>query len=244
MPVKRIISILFCLLPVILLYSQKTEQDVLQLKNGSILYGKILENKPGEYVRIEIIGNNQLVLRQDEIAGKSRKVAESSTGWDLDKKVKIASALHFMGGSASSEGFSITPSYEFPFRMRTGIGTGIDFFDYQVLPVFADISYTVLKNSLSPVVYVHGGYSFPLEKPATDYWAQTEYKGGFLASVGAGIQKSFKNHNTFVFSLGYRYQRLKKITEYNAWYESTFTQKDTRIDHLNRIKVTLAFLFN
>ena len=220
------------------------QPDILQLKNGSILYGTILENKVGEYIRIEIIGKNQLVFPYNEIDKMSREGTPVTTTPVAKSLIDITSSLNFYGGSNNSAGFLITAAYNFPFRLSAGVGTGIDMFQYQVLPISAEITYLLLKTSLTPILYCRTGYSFPLSKAQSDAWSNPEYKGGILAGAGAGIRKSFSNHNALLFSIGYRYQKLRRTTEYYPFISEMPVQFDERIDHFNRINFSIGFQFN
>jgi len=225
--------------------SQCQQPDILQLKNGSILYGTILENKVGEYIRIEVVGKNQLVFPYNEIDKISREETPVLFAPVAKSPIDITTTLNFYGGSNNSAGFQIKASYNLPFRLSVGMGTGIDMVHYQVLPISADVSYVILNSSLSPFIYGRTGFSFPLSKAQSDAWINPEYKGGILAGAGVGIRKSFSNHNAFLFSIGYRYQKLRKITEYYPWYGDTqAVQFDERIDHLNRINISIGFQFN
>jgi hypothetical protein len=219
------------------------EQDVVYLKNGSILYGKLLEVIPGDKVRLEIIGNNQLVFTFNEIEKISKAEPTSKKNSEAFNNIRLSGNIHFFGGSNNSAGFSITPHYHFPCRISTGIGTGLEIFDYQVMPVFADISYQVFKGNFSPYLYARSGYTFPLSKAQSDYYSHPEYKGGILAGAGIGLRKEFRNKNALLFSVGYRYQKLRTITTYDYWYDGQ-TQTDERIDHLNRINISLGLQFN
>lgn len=42
-------------------------QDVLYLKNGSVVRGSIIRQQPGEWVRILMVGGSVLVVRQQDI---------------------------------------------------------------------------------------------------------------------------------------------------------------------------------
>ena len=62
---KRILILLFVIFPIII-FSQ-TEVDVLKLKNGDIIKGKIIENKINQYIRIELQGGSILTYEYEEI---------------------------------------------------------------------------------------------------------------------------------------------------------------------------------
>lgn len=49
------------------IYSQKNYQDVVYLKNGSVIRGIITEQIPNKYIKIETVGDNIFVFQVDEI---------------------------------------------------------------------------------------------------------------------------------------------------------------------------------
>lgn len=238
--VTRLLLFVFILLAISL---RAQEQDVVYLKNGSILYGKLLEVTPGDKVRLEIVGNNQLVFRFDEIEKISYAEQSAPTKSAFFENIRLSADIHFLGGSSHNAGFAVTPHYRFPCRFSAGIGTGLESFDYQVMPVFADLSYQLFNRSFSPYLYARSGYTFPLSKAQSDYYSHPEYKGGILAGAGIGLRKEFRNKNALLFSVGYRYQKLRTVTTYQYWYDGQ-TQTDERIDHLNRINISLGLQFN
>lgn len=226
-----------------LIQAQEKGQDAVYLKNGSILYGKILEYTEGKEVKIEIIGHNVLVFPVSEVEKTAYKLMENAN-YVPQKGIILGSSLSFLGGSNNSLGFNFSTDYQFANRMSTGLGTGVEFFTYQVLPVYAEFNYSVLKSRLTPFFYAKAGYSFPLSKPTEEYWTSPDYKGGILASAGMGIRKDFQNNFSLLFSLGYRYQKLRTVTQYNPWYYGqNIGESMTRIDHLKRINVSVGFLF-
>jgi hypothetical protein len=55
-------------------------EDVIYLKDGSIIRGVILEEVPGETYKIEIAGGSVLVFEADEVKKIVREIGESGTG--------------------------------------------------------------------------------------------------------------------------------------------------------------------
>lgn len=241
--ISFLLSFFLCTLFPGLIQAQEKGQDAVYLKNGSILYGKILEYTEGKEVKIEIIGHNVLVFPVSEVEKTAYKLMGNANN-EPQKGITLGSSVSFLGGSSSSLGFNFNTSYLFANRMSAGLGTGVEFFSYQVLPVYAEFNYYMLKTGLTPYFYAKGGYSFPLSKPYNDYWANPEYKGGILASAGMGLRKDFHNSLSLLFSVGFRYQKLRTYTEYYPWYSGQSTSESmTRIDHLKRINVSIGFLF-
>jgi len=221
----------------------QSREDIVYLYNGSILKGKVIENIKGVHTSIEIVGRNiivipdtaiKMILMDQKIVSKDRE--------NLATPVEMKANVNFYGGSQNSGGFTFITSYHFPFRLATGAGLGIEWFDHQQIPFMADITYSFLKGSWSPYIYAQGGYAIPLSQKGDDDW--TEFHGGALAGIGAGMRFNFSKRNALVFSIGYRYQKTETVTDPYPW-SSTWPQYETiRYDEYNRITFSFGFLFN
>jgi len=141
----------------------QTREDVIYLNNGSILRGKVSENIKNVQYTIEIVGRNvivvpdsniKMILFNQVIPSKDRKIVASP--------VEMASCVNFYGGTENSGGFTFITSYLFPFRLSTGVGVGIEWFEHQQIPFIADVKYYFLKGTWSPCVYAQCGYAIPL----------------------------------------------------------------------------------
>jgi hypothetical protein len=221
----------------------QNKEDVLYLYNGSILRGKLIESISGDHATIEMLGRNTLVIPDSAIKIILRdQVIPPKERENNASRVEMAASPAFYGGSTNSGGFTFITSYRFPFRLSTGIGVGIEWFDHQQIPFFADFKYSFLKGSWSPYVYAQCGYAVPLTKnPEGDY---SEYYGGVLAGTGAGMRFDFTKHNAIIFSLGYRYQKTKTVTGSYPWYSSYPQYETIRYDEFNRLTFSFGFVFN
>ncbi len=223
------------------LYAQSSE-DVVYLKNGSILRGKVIENVTGVRTSIEIIGHNLIVIPDSAVKmilmdqKSSTGVRENAAG-----PLEVSANVSFYGGEQRSGGFTFIPSYRFPFRLAVGAGIGVEWFDHQQIPFFADAKYSFLKGSWSPYVYAQGGYSIPMTKSNDGDYA--DYYGGAMAGIGGGLRFDFSKHNALIFSLGYRYQKTKTVMGYYPWM-SSMQSETTRYDEYNRLAFSFGFLFN
>jgi hypothetical protein len=221
----------------------QSREDIIYLYNGSILKGKVIENITGVHTSIEIVGRNiivipdtaiKMILMDQKIVSKDRE--------NLATPVEMKANVNFYGGSQNSGGFTFITSYRFPFRLATGVGLGIEWFDHQQIPFMADITYSFLKGSWSPYIYAQGGYAVPLSQKGDDDW--TEYHGGALAGTGAGMRFNFSKRNALVFSIGYRYQKTETVTNPYPWSSSWPQYETIRYDEYNRITFSFGFLFN
>jgi len=221
----------------------QSKEDVVYLKNGSILKGKVTENITGVQTTIEIVGHNiivvpdsliKMILMDQKIPAANRENKASP--------VEMSAGVSFYGGSQNSGGFTFITSYRFPFRLAVGAGMGIEWFDHQQVPFMADVRYYFLKGSWSPYVYAQGGYAVPLSQKGDDEW--TEYHGGALAGTGAGMRFNFAKRNALFFSIGYRYQKTETVTNPSP-SSSTWPQyENIRYDEYNRMTFSFGFLFN
>lgn len=230
------------------LFAQSTE-DIVYLNNGSILRGKITEKVSGNHVTIEMAGRNLLVIPDSVIKlVLTDQVVPAKNRENNASPVEMAASVSFFGGSKNSAGCSFITSYRFPFRLSTGVGIGNEWFDRQQIPFIADIKYNFLKGSWSPYVYAQTGYAIPLSKKLEGenmwYNPNVEYYGGVLAGVGGGMRFDFTGHNALIFSVGYRYQKTKTVTDNNYWSSSSYIEETIKYDEYNRMTFSVGFLFN
>jgi hypothetical protein len=221
----------------------QTREDAVYLKDGSVFRGKVTENISGVKTTIETEGRNTFVLPDslikmilfDQVIPQKERVNNASP-------VEMAASVNFYGGSENSGGFTFITSYHFPFRLSTGVGVGIEWFDRQQIPFMADVKYYFLKGSWSPCLYAQGGYAVPLSK--NDEQSYQEYYGGMLAGAGAGMRFNFNKRNALVFNFGYRYQKTKTLSGYYGWLSSYPQYETERYDTYNRLTFSFGFLFN
>jgi hypothetical protein len=237
--------LLFALCAVLMtggLYAQSKE-DVVYLNNGSILRGKVIENISGVRTSIEMVGRNILVVPDSAV--KMILMDQAVKSKDQENKtspVEMAANASFYGGEKNNGGFTFITAYHFPCRLSVGAGMGIEWFDQQQIPFMADVKYCFLKGSSSPYLYALGGYAVPLSKKADgDY---SDYYGGPLAGIGAGFRFNFTKRNALVFSVGYRYQKIKTVYGSYPWLSSYQPYETIRYDEFNRLVFSFGFLFN
>ena len=207
-------------------------------------------------MKIEIVGNNVLVIPENEIQKivMREKTAEKNTTEETLKPVQpsiieIFPQIHLFGGSDQTWGFTTAVAYKLPFRLSTGVGTGVEWFNGAMLPAFACVNYKILPGTLSPFVYGQAGYAFSIDnsRDKNYYYSkqnQNNY-GGFLAGIGAGLRKDISANTSITFSIGYRYQQTKITSEYYPYDGGDPSQitKTERTEKFNRIALSVGFLF-
>lgn len=215
------------LLGSISVFAQKKMQDVVYLKNGSILRGQLVNTENTATISILITGNNLLVFDAAEV---DKITAEPKRTAPEIKKTGFANTTELgllAGGNNSSPALSLITinGYTFNPYLTVGVGVGIQFWwdMYQgngwyyyngtgkIFPLFADIRGDVLpKSRITPVYYVRAGYGF-----ATSPNEATNSKGGVMLGAGAGFKIRGSENIGWFLSVGYNYQ--KNYSEYPIW---------------------------
>lgn len=94
-----------------------------------------------------------------------------------------------------------------------GLATGMDFYRFRTIPLYADIRYRFLKGPGQVFVYTNTGYHFAwaTTKEKMNVWQGTStVNGGVHLAAGAGYQFNLKNKYAVLISTGYTY---KQVTE-------------------------------
>jgi len=229
-------------------YAQEGLQDVIYLKNGSIVRGDVIEYKFGEYVKILSSGQNVWVFESDEI----EKIAKEDAV-PLKNKIEFKEKGYFnvsdVGALAGSNSWGstlsfsvlITNGYKFENRISVGLVTGLEVMRIVAIPALAEFRFDFTKGKTSPFVAVRGGYSFPLtnfESVANN----PTYQGGYSAGAVFGVRNYLANNTALVFSLGFRQTEL--ISHSSVWWWEGGRRDIKTVDIFNRVEVRLGFLFN
>ncbi len=192
--------------------AQETK-DVVYLKNGWVINGKIIENGDAK-LKIETSDKNIFVfLKSDIIEIKKEKILKETfkyktKGFMNYTEMGPLGASNRASNNVTTSAFSLQTinGYKFSQYFYTGAGFGIDLYALQtLLPVFASIRGDLIKNkNLIPYYFVDGGYS--INSTINDDPTK-KFEGGPMFACGLGLKILFANNAGFTFSLGYRYQQ-------------------------------------
>jgi len=132
--------------------------------------------------------------------------------------------------------------YRFNDHFSMGIGAGMTAMSYLIFPIFADFRVTFLKDNLSPVLAVKGGYAFANSKK--EIFQETyngDYKnmGGGMFNPEIGFKVTMTERADFILTIGYWYQHVKSEIKSKYGYYQTHT----RTSDLNRLSFSVSFLF-
>ena len=96
-------------------------------------------------------------------------------------------------------------------KWYTGIGVGIDYYNYKTLPLFFDARRFFDKKNKG-FIYADLGYNFPLKnKPGKGlgYYNTYNFKGGLYTDFGIGYKTKFIKKSSLLFSLGQSFKALQ-----------------------------------
>ncbi len=242
---KKLLLTVMLLLMVCGAMAQNNKQDVVYLKNGSIIRGSIIEFIPDKYVKIEIIGGNVFVYQIGEIEKCVKEtpinVNRNETSVPSEEVVgKDTSGIKrgYYGVFEMGTGFS-GGYMEGPLRTRIHIingyrinpwialGMGFGFRAYPgddlFMPLFVDIRTNFLNKKTSPYVSLDAGYGFNLDDVN---------RGGPMISPTLGVSVKLKKRFAINLGLSYEWQRSKTSYYlydyiYPAYYYPSPTREST-----------------
>jgi hypothetical protein len=185
--------------------------DVVYLKNGNVLRGKIIEQEVGKYLKIQLDERNILLFNSDEIIEIAKEVVVDHDEPDTSEQTieknfpRGYQGIIEIGYIATAHGLDngllkaqMINGIRFK-RLSLGLGAGIR---YDVgsrfrpyIPVFLDIRTRFVPRRVSPFVALGCGYTF-----------YPNYEGGLYLSPSLGI--SFKLGSKFGIHMALSYELL------------------------------------
>jgi hypothetical protein len=217
------------------LYAQQV-RDVVQLHNGNILKGHIMEQN-NESVKIETCCGNIYVLKQSEVDSiLSESVPYIRNRFKTKGYINFTS-MGFLLGSPSNDKiapFSLVTEHNYRVDEYFAVGAliGYEMLDEAIMPLGLNMKVFLLNQSGSIFMGLTGGYSFSLENPNKDLYNSASGGGFFATELGVVIPVS--ENNSFFVCLGYRYNKLKY--ERTDWW---LGEVDREVQY-NRISIRLG----
>ncbi len=240
---KKLITLILFTFISTLVFAQNNYQDVVYLKNGSVIRGIMIEQIPNETIKIETADRSIFVYKMDEIEKitKEEKKVEKSEEKTV-AKVNVQEPTN-TEGSGLQTGYRGIAEFgyqfglgdygldRFKFNMINGgqvspfffIGGGVGlryYFDDDValVPVFVHARANVLDNKVSPYFALSIGYSFN----ATDDFST----GGLMVSPATGVTFVVSKKVNLNVGLSYEMQSVE-FYYYNYYGYSTTSRENS-----------------
>lgn len=181
-------------------------QEVIYLKNGSIVRGVVIEQVPGVSLKVQTLDGSVFAYQMSEVVKITKESTNHRSGNSLRLNNNSGNQTGYKGfvdlgytigvGDWGIDRLELSTSHGWQFNPYLYVGAGVAanyYFDAEVvgLPFFAHVRGNILNNSISPYVDFRIGYS-PLE----------DVQGFYMApSIGCKIY-------SFNVSLGYVMQKV------------------------------------
>lgn len=102
--------------------------------------------------------------------------------------------------------WQVSGHYNFGGHFSSGIGTGVSFYEKNLVPLFADVRYRLGRSrKFVPFVGCSAGYGFALSGKSN---------GGIYVNPSVGVQYSVHRRMMLFVSLGYELQRFERLKSY------------------------------
>lgn len=183
-------------------------QEVVYLKNGSMIRGVVLEQIPNESIKIQTADGSIFVYKMDEVE-KITKEATSNSNLKTQSDDKISLSYPHRGyrgfvsigtgitADEASEYYTYSVSTTHGVQVASpffiGGGLGFDFYgDVVLMPIFSELRFDFVKAKVSPFLGVRAGYSIGDNE-------------GLYASLQGGVRLKYVSLSLAYSLQGYTY---------------------------------------
>jgi hypothetical protein len=198
--------------------AQQPAEDVLYLKNGWVLRGRLLSAPGAPTVKLQTADRSVFVFARADVDSLRQEAMPAAGNVQNYKRRGFA---HFteLGALAGRNTSSSTNTSAFSFQtvngfkfnqwLYTGLGVGVDLYATQsLLPLFGSVRGDFLsRGTLIPFYFVDAGYGINITGEDDTLVQPITYSGGGLFASGVGLKVLFSNSTSFLISVGYRSQR-------------------------------------
>ncbi len=218
-----------------ILFAQGKYEQVVYLKNGSVIHGLIVEYVPNASIKVKS-GPNLFAYKMDEIEKITLEQAPASVYSGKTKGyygIAQAGLTDFpAGGNLAMASISIINGYQFNPFVALGLGIGADISAVNIynMPVFADLRINFLKTRVTPFAAVDLGYNAQFVK--TDpysYYASSPsavVSHGMVFNPSLGIKVGISKKIGASLAVGYK--MLGTNSTYTTYSYYGGSSSDTR----------------
>jgi len=204
-------------------------EDVVYLKNGSVIRGIIIEQIPNESIKIKTADRNIFVFTLDEIEKIAKEELPEQLRSTASNEFKKSGYEFFTGINVAFAkdidvyGFSIVNGYRINPYVYLGLGAEYNIWpNGSTLPIYIDARFNFLKTKYTPYFQLDFGYSVGWVNGYTLIRDQQPYEpkpdnsmsNGFMFNPTFGFRSYINNRFAINFSVGYRYQKAQYTHTY------------------------------
>jgi hypothetical protein len=214
---KKLIFIIAFLQAVFCAYAQQSSQDVLYLKNGSIIRGTIIEQVPNKSLKIQTADGSVFVYSIEEVEKITKEVATTNSTETTKSFAKTsgyvgiieASHLVYVGkySTGSLSGFRFVNAIQTSSAVSLGLGAGLNFGSGGAIeaPLFFDLRANFMKGNVTPFWLLNAGYCLAVNNVGN--------KSSIMGGSGLGVKIYFAPKLAWLLHAGYELRVLPKNGE-------------------------------
>lgn len=212
---KKILTFfLFALIATVSFAQSNNYQDVVYLKNGSVIRGVIIEQTPNKSIKIETSDRSIFVYEIDEIekmakeATQKRRIVGQRDNLHLEPGYKGIVELGYQVGvgtwGVDRIKLNFINGYQLNEYFSLGIGLGLRYYhdaELAFVPIFADFRGNLpLDSKISPYVSLGIGYTLD---------ATNSFDGvGLMVNPAVGVSFKVSEKSTMNVGIGYEAQKI------------------------------------
>jgi hypothetical protein len=203
---KKIVLLLFYLL-IATAYSAAGQmhphfQEVIYLKNGTVVKGIILEHLSDKSIKVKTETQGEVIYKEDEVDHIVKEF------YDIRRKgyFNLTEIVVGIGKTDASIGVSTVNGFIVKPHLSLGLGVAYDYYVTagSLVPIFADVRIAFHDRRFTPFIYADGGYSFGVQSNHQDH-----LQGGLYLNPGIGLKSYISKKSALVISIGGRVQGLQ-----------------------------------
>jgi hypothetical protein len=235
------IMLIFIVIPVV----AQRNKDVLYLKNGSMIYGKLMEVTDNQY-KIRSSDGSIFIYSSQEVD----KFVNENVIYDGRKKNGLGFALEagFLVGAQTSDykapfSFNILGNFTGNTKNIFSLGSGVEYLGQPYTPLFLEYKFLFTDRKRTPFMFFRGGKLLYLREDSNTesttyptYLNEKSYSGGATFTIGTGISWDQEGNQTYL-SFAYR----NAHTSYSQ--KNYYGYKETFKNAYNRLEVKFGFMF-
>jgi len=236
----------FLLSPGFLSAQKEAAPDTIVLKSGGIIVGKIWKYNMRKGVLMQHEDGHLMEIAADHVARVTLQSGDSKAKEPKDKDISVriggkpyafrekgfyytVSGGALFGQTPQNDqglgfGLHATSGYLFHHLLGAGIGLGFDNYSVtgydgrQVMPIFGEVRGYLTKGNRAPYYTLQAGYGFAFKEEERGVH---EANGGMLLHPALGLRLGAREDVNFSFDIGYRFQRVTQVREFNPWSNET-----------------------
>ena len=243
---KNILIVAIFLIPFSLQIKGQVSPDTIYLKNGSYISGRLIEIKDNQY-NFKSQEGYKFTFSADEV---DRFIIGGSYGITRTRPKGLGFTIQFgiLLGYPYDEYYeskvlipdshvarlSITPmiTYSFNNIHSLSAGTGMEFYTFPLIPLFAEYKINFINKRFTPLFYARGGALIPpIHGTGGDDY--TEFNTGWSYGAGLGFSIPVGNRE-FHVQAGYRYAEANYCKE-------VFNRQISRYQMIKHVKIFNLF---